>query len=620
MTIALLLLVGVAGTAGSAWALPRGGAIARLGAVVGLLALVLLGLLAGASGTPDPATVASGSAAAWNGALVPNGYLRFVLVLAAIDGVVLAGIAWLLGGLVGMRGLLPATLAAMTGTTIALAAADPVVGALGAAGAGLAALPALLAAPRPSTAATAAREIRIALATSVVLVAAAGLSPVVARLVLADPDGAAHAGSAPMASIGLAVLATAVALAGRAGVIPFHVRIAALTDAAPPITLPLLLAWIPLPFAVVSLTAVDELLAPLALPLGTERAVIVVVTLLTLAAAALAAFLADDLRHATGYLVIADTGIALLGIAALDPAAWGPARVWLVAVAASKTALAAWSAVTEERFETRSIPDLRGWVHPAPILAAGLVTIMVATFGLPGWVAFEARGSLATIAAGSPWNVLLVVAGFLTLPTYFRILALGFGPATSHVDRAAPERVPPARLPRRRGRVTGLEVEQEGAEVASAGTAASAGGAPAIVIAAPEAVGEKPGVVAASAARRRPTSRSRVAAPVPDAASASVPRSDPAAVHAGTGANPVPAAAAGGETGRITPSRRGGVRTAGSRLAVAAAVWLRRDRAELLSAGVLALALLASLVAWGVLDIGQAAAEPAPAVSGIGVD
>ncbi len=593
MTIVLLLLVGVAGSAGSGWALSRGGAIARAGALGGVLALVLLGVLGAAAGTPDPATVTSGAATAWNGALVPNGYLRFVILLAALDGILLAGIAWLLNGLVGLRGLLPAALAAMTGTAVALAAADPVVGALGAAGTGLAALPALLASPRPSTAATAAREIRVSLASALVLVVVAAIAPVATRIVLADPASAVTIGSAPVAAIGLAVLATAVAMAARAGVIPFHVRIAALTDAAPPVALPLLVAWIPLPFAVVSLTTVDGLLAPLALPLDAERGLIVAITLLTLLGAALAAFVADDLRHAVGYLVIADAGIALLGVAALDPAAWGPARVWLVVVAASKTALAAWAAVAEDRFATRSIPDLRGWVNSAPILAAGLVAIMAATFGLPGWVAFEARGSLPTLAAGGPWNVLLVVAGFLTLPTYFRILALGFGPSTSHVERAAPERVRTSRTPRvpklrrRGGSASGLEIEQEGTPPVAATAAPERGGAP-----------NRAGVAASGKATR--ATRAELAASTPNVPTATVD------------ADPIEA-----DRPHV---RTGGAGSAGSRFATASAGRLRRDRAELLSAGVLALALLASFVAWGVLDIGHAAAEPAPAVAGAGAN
>jgi NADH:ubiquinone oxidoreductase subunit 5 (subunit L)/multisubunit Na+/H+ antiporter MnhA subunit len=254
----------------------------------------------------------------------------------------------------------------------------------------------------------------------------------------------------------------------------------------------------------------------------------------TLGGAALAAFLQEDLRHAVGYLVIADGGLVLLGFAALDPAAWGPARTWLVVLAASKTALAAWAAVAEARFETRSLPDLRGWVRRSPILAAALALTAVATFGLPGWIVFEARGDLARLAAGAPWDALLILAGFLTLPAYLRLLALGVGPPSSRVARAAPERI--TRAARRAGT---LDVEVE--------------------------VGGGPGVVA----------------PLPTSAPARGP--------------------AGALGGRVTAV-------------------LRRDRTELISAAVLAIAVLAALTSWGALDIGGAAGEPAPIVSGPAAD
>lgn len=565
MTLLLLLATGAIGAAGTAWAIPRGGRTASAGALVGFLALLLVAALAASIGG------ATGDAL-WNGALVPGRYLRFVVTLWALDAVLLATIAWLLRGTAGLRGLLPAMLATVTGTAVALAATSPVVGALGAAGAGLAALPLLLAAPRPSTAGSAAREVRASVVPAALLLCVAAVAPVAARLVFVDPGGSSSApGAAPVVAVGFSTLVVVLAVAARGGVIPFHVRVARLADAAPPIALPLLVAWIPLPLAVVALGIVDGLIAPLALPLGGEQALIVALALVALAAAAMAAFIQDDLRHAVGYLVVADAGLVLLGFAALDPAAWGPARVWLVVLAASKTALGAWAAVMEDRFESRGVPDLRGWVRPAPILAVALVLITVATFGLPGWVAFETRGSLASLAAGGPWNALLVLAGFLTLPTYLRLLALGFGPATSHVDRAAPERIVriariPRGVPRRGGRPADtLPVEQEGAPVAAP-----------------------------------------VAAPTPEAKLTREPVASPAQADA------VPAAA---RSVSIASVRSAGA--SASSVASAATARIRQDRAELLSAGVLALAILASLVAWGALDIGKAAAEPAPATSGL---
>ena len=123
--------------------------------------------------------------------------------------------------------------------------------------------------------------------------------------------------------------------------------------------------------AVVGLAAVDLLVAPLALPLGGEQLIIVAVVIVTLGGASLAAFLQDDIRHTTGYLVIADGAIVLLGLAALTPDAWGPARIWLVALAATKTGLATWAAVMESRFGSHRLPTSgagsaarRSWARP----------------------------------------------------------------------------------------------------------------------------------------------------------------------------------------------------------------------------------------------------------------
>jgi len=279
--------------------------------------------------------------------------------------------------------------------------------------------------------------------------------------------------------------------------------------------------------------------------------------------AALAAFVQDDLRHTAGYLLIADGGLVLLGFAALDPAAWGPARVWLVAMAASKTALIGWAAVAEDRFGTRSVPDLRGWLRRSPILGAGLIVTIVATYGIPGWVAFEARGALARLAVDAPWDALLVLAGFLTLPTYLRLVALGAGAPTSKVDAAAPERIV-----RRRG--DGVSLLKETLDVEREGPTP---GAPDGLVAdatLDTVTGDAPG-------RRRP------------------------ALIASR--RPVTAVVAGWSHG----GTRGAGRLGGT---------LRRDRTELLAAAVLALAIIAALTSWGALDIAGAAAEPAPIAAG----
>ncbi len=360
----------------------------------------------------------------------------------------------------------------------------------------------------------------------------------------------------------------------------------------------------------------------------------------TLAGASLAAFFHDDLRHAVGYLVIADAGLLLLAIAALDPDAWGPGRAWVVALAASKTALGAWAAVTEDRFETRSLPELRGWMRRSPLLSAALVITAVATFGLPGWVALQARADLATGVWGSPWSELLLLAGFLTLPTYLRFASLGLGRVTSRVDRAAPERIV-----RRRKPLESLRVEQEGPEGTTLVGGETATG-PAVVatsVARSAAAGARVGLDRAVAVTRGAAASARGALarrpsgadvagdsapgsgmPMPDDARTTTDAQPAEAIEAielreQTGAASPSSAAPTATSASSRPRTRARTSLPGARARASAAGarfagLLRRDRTELLSGAVLALAILAALTSWGVLDLSRAAAEPAPII------
>jgi NADH:ubiquinone oxidoreductase subunit 2 (subunit N) len=575
MTLLVLVAIGAAGAAISAWGLGRGGRPAEVGAAVGWLSLIAVLVLALAMEAPrvDSGESAAGLAA-FNGHLVPNDYLRLVVGLWALDAVLFVFIGWLIGGLEGLRGLMPATLAAIVGGTVAFGATDLALGSLAAGAVGLSALAVLLVGRDAVTAG--ARELRVAIAGTAVLVAVSAAAPATTTLLFEAIGPVTEGGLSPAAGtteaaamIGLFALAIALVVSVRLGAIPFHLRVPRLTDVAPPISLPLLLAWIPVPLGVAAIAIVDQQLAPLALPLDGEQTLIVGIALLTLVGGALAAFISDDIRHATGYLVIADGALVLLGFAALDPAAWGPTRVWLVAVAASKTAVLAWSAVMEDRFGTRAIPDLRGWLRHSPILGAGLTVAAVATYGLPGWVAFEARADLAELSgSGIAW--LIALAGVATLPTYVRLLAIGTGPATSRVRGAAPERV---RIPRRQET---LPVALEGA-----GDAPDAAAVPGVVGAVVVAPAASPGTSSGSgSAGHSPTALAR--------AGVARTRAEASAIEASLG-------------------RR-------------AAAAMRRDRTELLAATVLALAVLAALTSWGALDIGGAASEAAPIVSGPSTD
>ena len=561
MMLALILGVGGVGAGVTAWGAARGGRAARGGALVGtaaLLAVLVVSLASSAPGTDSLTSSAGVPGSLFGGGLVVTGYLRLIIALWALDAAIVIGLAWLIGGLNALRGLLAGTLGAIVVATIALGATDLSLGVVAGAGTGLTAAIIVLASDRASAIPAVARELQVSLIAGALLLGAMAVAPVAAALMLASGTGGAGGdglfaspGGEAGAVIGLVALVITLGVALRMGSIPFHVRVARVTDVITPAGVPLLIAWLPLPLAVAGLNVIDHLVTPMALPLEGERGIILALAVLTLGAAALAAFIQDDLRHAVGYLVIADGGLVLLGFAALDPGAWGPTRVWLVALAASKTALAAWSAVTEARFETRSLPDLRGWVRRSPILAAAFLVTTVATFGLPGWIVFDARGELARLAVGGPWDAALILAGFLTLPAYLRILSIGLGPASSRVDRASPERI--TRSWRRRET---LAVEVEGTPAAGGTTGAG------------EALQTTTAIVGAPLATSAATARR---------------------------------------------ARRGGAGgSVGRRLGNA----VRRDRIELTSAAVLSLAILAALTSWGALNIGAAAGEPAPIVSG----
>jgi formate hydrogenlyase subunit 3/multisubunit Na+/H+ antiporter MnhD subunit len=617
-----LLVTGSLGAVGSAWALGRAGRWAQGGAVFGVLALLaVVGLAFAIDPSIEGSTLAPGSGLL-DDRLVPNSYLRLVVALWAIDSVLIVLVAWMSGGLVGLRGLLPAMLIALVGGAISFAATDLTL-ASGAAGAtGLAALLVLLTAARPGAVAASARELRASLLGATMLLIVAAAAPVAATLALRSAASTGSAGEAG-ALVGLLALTVTLAAAVRAGAIPFHVRVPRLTDAAPPFALPLVLAWIPVPLLVVGLTIADRFLVPIALPLQGEHALIVAAALVTLVAASLAAFIQDDLRHATGYLVIADGAFVLLAFAALDPAAWGPARTWLVVLAASKTALVVWAAVMEERFEARSVPDLRGWLRRSPILGAALVVLTLATFGVPGWVAFTARGDLARLAAAWPWDGVLILAGFAALPTYLRLLGLGAGLPTSKVSRAEPERIV------RGWRPDALPVEQEGPVLVGRVAPASVAHGAAPVAPMVDERAPRPGTAAGVDDERvpRPGAAGVDDDRSPDPTGTTGPDDPASAGRAADPDRPVepgrpverlrrPTAAAG-RSALVAAGR--GLSAAGS-LGRRAATAIRRDRVELTSAVVLALAILAALTSWGALDIASAAAEPAPIVSGPGSD
>ena len=226
---------------------------------------------------------------------------------------------------------------------------------------------------------------------------------------------------------GLAYLAVAMAVAIRFGAIPFHGWAARLTDTTPETTLPLVTASAPAAFAVVALAWADTSIAPLLVDLDTVRAVVLVVAIASIVLAAIAAWIQDDIEHVVGYSIIGDAGVVLLAVAALDPEAWAPARTWILAFVVARSAFAGWAAATRATFATGRLDELGGWALRAPVLAAVLASIVLATVGLPGLAAFEARATLVSLALDGPLAAVVLLATFSPLVYYGRLFAIGFG-------------------------------------------------------------------------------------------------------------------------------------------------------------------------------------------------
>jgi formate hydrogenlyase subunit 3/multisubunit Na+/H+ antiporter MnhD subunit len=393
----------------------------HLPAVLGLGGLVLAIVTAAGIGPGEPFLVAGG-------ALSGTSFARLFLMIGSISGLLLCLVAMtstLPGNLpgatlVGLGGAGLALGVVDTGTAIAAATAGAVVGIL-------------LTLIRPVSQRgliVAARELR-----ALVVAGALGLA---ATAAVAGPLAAVRLNPE---LIGLAYLAFAVAVAIRLGAVPFHLWAARVADAAPEVGLPLIMALGPAAFAAVALAWADGAVAPLGQPLGLERGLVVLIGAVSIVLGTAAAFVHDDLEHVVGYSIVADAGVILLGIAVLDPAAWEPTRIWLLAFIAGKSAFAAWAAAVRATYGTHRLSELRGWARRAPILALGLVAIVIAGVGWPGMAIFAARASLVSLAVAGPLANAVFVAALMSLLYYGRLFVTGIMAASPAVVAGPDTRV-----------------------------------------------------------------------------------------------------------------------------------------------------------------------------------
>jgi formate hydrogenlyase subunit 3/multisubunit Na+/H+ antiporter MnhD subunit len=392
-------------------------------ATVGLVALVGA-TIAAAAIRPDDVLVIAGSG------ITGSAFGRLFLVLVTGASTVLVCIALATGW---TRNLPGALLAGLGGIALALTLPDPTMAAMSTVIGGLAGvLVTMHGTATPRGVAVAAREVRaIAVGGALVLLAMAWIS---------RPLGAL---AQDTAVFGLAYLAVAIGMAMRFGAIPFHLWAARVAEAAPEVALPLLIAWGPAALAVVGLAWVDGSIAPVApltgqLPI--EHLVIVAIGVACLVLGAIAAWVQEDLEHVVGYATVQDAGVVILAFAVLDPAVWAPSRTWILVLLAVRTAFAAWAVAVRARYGTRRVSELRGWALRSPLLLVALVAIGVASVGWPGWLAFDSRAAVIRLALDGPVQGLVLVAVFLPLLYYGRLLALGFAHATPEIAAAPDDR------------------------------------------------------------------------------------------------------------------------------------------------------------------------------------
>ena len=194
---------------------------------------------------------------------------------------------------------------------------------------------------------------------------------------------------------GLALLTMVAAVAVRSGLIPLHVWGARFMEGVSPLAIPAAFAWGSAVFVLVALDWSQVFLGPEAAG-GTERLLIIGLSLVSLVLGGFAAMVHDDIEHVLGYSILQDAGIAVLAFASLEPEVAAAARNWLIASAMVKTAFAAWAAIVRATYGGHRLEELGGWARHSPVLGISFAAILVAAVGLPGMALFDARSSLVT--------------------------------------------------------------------------------------------------------------------------------------------------------------------------------------------------------------------------------
>jgi NADH:ubiquinone oxidoreductase subunit 2 (subunit N) len=354
--------------------------------------------------------------------------------------------------------LAPAALATMAAVGVAISSTDPTVALVAAAAA---TTPAALVASRvrstPLGATVGAAELR----TLALVVTASLLAAVTILNTNWNTDDVTSV-------LALAFLAMAGAVALRSGVFPFHVPAALLSRSGEGLGLVLSLVWIPTAFGLVALSWNASIFGVPGDWLDRAVAAVQIVAVATLILGAVGAMLHDEVEEVVVYSIVQDAGFILLALTARSADAIPPARLWLLAFVIAKSALVAWAATMSWTYGSSNLGELRGWLRRSPILALGLIAIVVATLGWPGSSVFEARSTLVDLGLPDPFHFVGTAAILLSLAYYARLLAVGVLTPTERVMRATGDR---PRWPRWKRAASVTDEATEGVAAAAAETA-----------------------------------------------------------------------------------------------------------------------------------------------------
>ncbi len=224
----------------------------------------------------------------------------------------------------------------------------------------------------------------------------------------------------PVALVPAAALVV-VGLAFKLGAAPAHAWVPNVADGAPaPVA-----AFLTAAPKIGALIAIARLADALPEQLSGWRALLAVLSAVTMTLGNLAALWQDDLRRLLGWSAVSQAGYALMAVVALGRSELAVPALLYFLLAYALGNLAAFAVVVELRGRAQ-IASYAGLAAAHPALAAVLAVAMLSFVGIPPLAGFTGKLALfgAAMDAGYTWlAVLAVVNSVVSLAYYLRVLA-----------------------------------------------------------------------------------------------------------------------------------------------------------------------------------------------------